>query len=110
MWAAPHAQGRSYGRSMVISQNGIVATSQVVASQAGAQILAGGGSAVDAAIAFQAVLAGAEAVMTGPGGDLFGVFPDAQTRKITGLKGARPGPQTFCSQVLPQDGGEKEAT
>ena len=36
---------------MVISQQGIVATSQVAASQAGAQILARGGSAVDAAIA-----------------------------------------------------------
>jgi gamma-glutamyltranspeptidase / glutathione hydrolase len=45
------ALGRSYGRSIVISQRGIAATSQVLASQAGAQILARGGSAVDAAIA-----------------------------------------------------------
>ena len=43
------AIGRNYGRSMVLSQEGIVATSQVLASQAGAQILARGGSAVDAA-------------------------------------------------------------
>ena len=34
------AQERSYGRSMVISDRGIVATSHVLASQAGAQILA----------------------------------------------------------------------
>ena len=43
--------GRNYGRSVVISQQGIAATSQVLASQAGAYILAKGGSAVDAAIA-----------------------------------------------------------
>ena len=49
-------QGRNYGRSMVISQQGIAATSQVLASQAGAMILAKGGSAADAAIASNAVL------------------------------------------------------
>jgi gamma-glutamyltranspeptidase / glutathione hydrolase len=49
-------QGRNYGRSMVITQQGIAATSQTLASQAGAQILAKGGSAVDAAIAVLAVV------------------------------------------------------
>ena len=56
-------QGRNYGRSMVISQQGISATSQVLASQTGAQILARGGSAVDAAIAANAVLAVTEPLM-----------------------------------------------
>ena len=50
------AQDRSYGRSMVINDRGIVATSHTLASQAGAQILARGGSAMDAAIAANAVL------------------------------------------------------
>ena len=45
------AQDRSYGRSVVATQYGIVATSQVVASQAGARVLERGGSAIDAAIA-----------------------------------------------------------
>ena len=48
------AQDRTNARSMVISPYGIVATSQVLASQAGAEILARGGSAVDAAIAANA--------------------------------------------------------
>ena len=39
---AVSAQDRAYGRSMVITDHGIVATSQVLASQAGAQILAQG--------------------------------------------------------------------
>jgi len=50
------AQDRSYGRSMAITPNGIAATSFTLASQAGAHILAKGGSAVDAAIAANAVL------------------------------------------------------
>ena len=50
------AQDRSYGRSVVATQYGMVATSQVSASQAGALILERGGSAIDAAITANAVL------------------------------------------------------
>jgi gamma-glutamyltranspeptidase/glutathione hydrolase len=46
-----NGQDRSYGRSMVTTDRGIVATSHVLASQAGAQVLERGGSAMDAAIA-----------------------------------------------------------
>ena len=53
------AQGRHAARSMVISRYGIVATTHVQASQAGAEILRQGGSAVDAAIAACARAAGA---------------------------------------------------
>jgi len=48
------AQDRSQARSMVLSDRGIVATSQTLASQAGAQVLARGGNAIDAAIAANA--------------------------------------------------------
>ena len=41
---------------MVISMHGIAATSQTLASQAGAQVLARGGSAMDAAISANAML------------------------------------------------------
>ena len=76
------SQGRNYGRSIVITQQGIAATSQVLASQAGAQILARGGSAVDAAIAANAVLAVVEPMMDGLGGDLFVLYWDAKTGKL----------------------------
>jgi len=67
-------QDRSYGRSMVITDRGIVATSHYLASQAGAQILARGGSAMDAAIAANAVLGVTEPMMNGIGGDLFLIY------------------------------------
>ena len=76
---------RSHARSMVMTQQGIVATSHTLASQAGAQILARGGSAIDAAIAANAVLSVTEPMMNGPGGDLFVLYWDAKTRKLTGL-------------------------
>jgi gamma-glutamyltranspeptidase/glutathione hydrolase len=48
------ARDRSQAHSLVLSDRGIVATSQTLASQAGAQVLARGGSAIDAAIAANA--------------------------------------------------------
>jgi gamma-glutamyltranspeptidase/glutathione hydrolase len=76
---------RSYGRSMVVTQNGIVATSYIQASQAGARILEQGGSAIDAGIAANAVLGVAEPMMNGIGGDLFAIYWDAKTQKLYGL-------------------------
>ncbi len=80
------AQDRDYGRSMVVTDRGIVATSQVLASQAGAQILERGGSAIDAAIAANAVLGVTEPMMNGIGGDLFLLYWDAKSGKLYGSK------------------------
>ena len=79
------AQDRSYGRSMVVTPFGIVATSHTQASVAGAQILAKGGSAVDAAIAANAVLGVTEPMMNGIGGDLFAIYWEAKSGKLYGL-------------------------
>ena len=96
--------GRNYGRSMVIARQGIVATSQTLASQTGAQILAKGGSAVDAAIAANAVLAVMEPMMDGPGGDLFVLYWDAKTGKLTGLNSSGPAPRGLTPQFLASKG------
>lgn len=73
---------------MVISPRGIAATSQTLASQAGAQILARGGSAVDAAIAANAVLSVVEPMMCGIGGDLFAIHYEAKTGTLSGINGS----------------------
>src|SRR5271168_4338852 len=96
--------GRNYGRSIVISQQGIAATSQVLASQTGAQILARGGSAVDAAIASNAVLGVTEPMMTGMGGDLFVIYWDAKSGKLTGLNSSGPAPRALSPDFLAKQG------
>src|SRR5579863_4420044 len=99
-------QGRDYGRSMVISRRGIAATSQVQASQSAAQILARGGSAVDAAIAANAVLAVLEPMQCGPGGDLFVLHWEAATGKLTGLNASGPAPHALSPKYLAAKGFE----
>src|SRR5277367_1364984 len=79
------AQDRGQGRSMVISQSGIVATESPLASQAGAQVLERGGNAVDAAIAAHAVMTVVAPMWNGIGGDLFAIVYDAKSGKYYGL-------------------------
>ena len=97
---------------MVISRHGIVATSQTLASQAGAQVLARGGSAMDAAIAANAVLGVVEPMMNGIGGDLFAIHWNAKTGKLTAINasGWSPAAVTLAGlkakgfDSMPQDG------
>jgi gamma-glutamyltranspeptidase/glutathione hydrolase len=97
-------QARDYGRSMVITQQGMAATSHTLASQAGAQILAKGGSAVDAAIAANAVLGVVEPMMDGIGGDLFAIYYDAKSGKLTGLNASGPAPRGLSAESLTRQG------
>src|SRR5258708_6685761 len=94
------AQDRSYGRSVVMTDRGIVATSHYLASQAGAQILAKGGSAIDAAIAANAVLGVTEPMMNGMGGDLFLIYWDAKTGKLYGLNASGWAPRKLTIEFL----------
>lgn len=101
---AAHAQDRSHARSMVVTREGIVATSHVQASVAGAQILAKGGSAVDAAIAANAVLGVTEPMMNGIGGDLFAIYWEAKTGKLYGLNSSGWAPQALTPEHLRSKG------
>ncbi len=98
------AQDRSYGRSMVITDRGIVATSHYLASQAGAEVLARGGSAMDAAIAANAVLGVTEPMMNGMGGDLFLIYWDAKSGKLYGLNASGWAPRKLSIELLAQHG------
>jgi gamma-glutamyltranspeptidase / glutathione hydrolase len=102
--AVANAQDRSYGRSMVITDRGIVATSHTLASQAGAEILKRGGSAIDAAIAANAVLGVTEPMMNGIGGDLFLIYWDAKSGKLYGLNASGWAPQNLSVDFLKKQG------
>ncbi len=94
------AQDRSQARSMTISDRGIVATSHTLASQAGAQVLARGGSAIDAAIAANATLGVVEPERGGIGGDLFVIYYEAKTGKLTGINASGWAPKGLSIGLL----------
>lgn len=88
--------GRGYAtRSEVIAQNGMAATSQPLATQAALDILKQGGSAVDAAIAANAVLGLTEPTGNGIGGDLFAIVWDGKTGKLHGLNASGRSPHAL---------------
>jgi len=98
------AQDRSYGRSVVATRYGVVATSQMQASQAGARVLEQGGSAIDAGIAANAVLGVVEPMMNGMGGDLFAIYWDAKTGKLYGLNASGWAPKALTIDYLHSKG------
>ncbi len=98
------AQDRSSARSMVISDRGMVATSQTLASQAGAQVLARGGSAMDAAIAANAALGVVEPESCGIGGDLFAIYWDAKTGKLSAINASGWAPKGLTIAALKAKG------
>ncbi len=78
-----------------------VAAGHPSTAQAGAEILAAGGNAVDAAVAMMLVSCASETIFTGLGGGGFATVYDADRRSVRcvdffvavpGLGGARPGP------------------
>ena len=94
----------SQGRSMVVSQRGIVASEQALASEAGAVVLAEGGSAADAAIATSAVMGVMQPMMNGMGGDLFAIEWNAKTGKVSGLNASGWAPERLTLSYLQSKG------
>ena len=92
--------GRWQARSMVETKFGIVATSQTLASAAGAHILEVGGNAIDAAIAANAVLGVVEPMSDGIGGDLFAIYFEAKTGKLYGLNSSGWAPTGLTIEAL----------
>lgn len=88
--------GKSFDtRSEVIAQHGMACTSHPLATQAAIDILKKGGTAVDAAIAANAVLGVVEPEMNGIGGDLFAIVYDAKTKKLYGLNASGRSPYSL---------------
>ena len=83
---------RNQNRSTVASQRGMVCSSQPLASQAGLDVLKRGGTAVDAAVAANAVLSVVEPMSNGPGGDLFAIGWDEASQTLYGLNASGRSP------------------
>jgi gamma-glutamyltranspeptidase/glutathione hydrolase len=87
-------------RSEVLARNGMVATSQPLAAQAGLQILRNGGNAVDAAVATAAVMNVVEPGSAGIGGDVFVIAWLAKEHRLVALNGSGRAPAGATPQHL----------
>jgi len=83
---------RNQNRSVVVCQNGIVCSSQPLASMAGIDILKAGGNAIDAGVCANAMLSVVEPMNCGPGGDLFAIVWIEKDKKLYGLNASGRSP------------------
>ncbi|QKG80135.1 gamma-glutamyltransferase [Tenuifilum thalassicum] len=91
-------------RSEVIAQHGMACTSQPLATQVAIDILKKGGTAVDAAIAANAMLGLVEPTGSGIGGDLFAIVWDARSQKLYGLNASGRSPNSLTLDYFKQKG------
>lgn len=87
-------------------QTGMVAAANPYAVEAGAEILRAGGSAVDAAVAVQAVLGLVEPQSSGLGGGAFMVLHDPKTGKTWTYDGRETAPAAATSALFLNEEGE----
>jgi gamma-glutamyltranspeptidase/glutathione hydrolase len=87
----------------VFARNGLVASSQPLATLAGIRILQAGGNAADAAVATAAALNVTEPTSTGLGGDMFALFYDAKTKRVTALNGSGRAPAALTMEQIKRD-------
>lgn len=92
-------------RSPIYAKNGMVATSQPLAANAGLEILKKGGNAVDAAVATAAALTVVEPTGNGIGGDGFAIV--WMKDQMYGLNASGPSPQSLTIENVKANGHEK---
>ncbi|KAH9864336.1 hypothetical protein J1614_010270 [Plenodomus biglobosus] len=90
-------------RSVVHSTKGIVSCTQPLAAAAGIKILEKGGNAADAAVAVAAAINVTEPSSTGIGGDMFCLFYDAKTKKVSALNGSGRSGQNVTLEKMRKD-------
>ena len=92
------------GRSSVLAERGMCATSHPLAAQAAVEILKNGGNAMDAAIAGAVLLGICEPQMTGIGGDCFALFSPAGSNEIKSMNGSGIAPKLANADNLRAQG------
>ncbi len=85
----------------------MAATSQPLATQVALEILKQGGSALDAAIAANALLGLVEPTGSGLGGDLFAMVWDAETEQLSGLNASGRSPRSLTLEEFQRRGISK---
>jgi len=93
-------------KTEVHSQKAMVVSANPYATAAGQQMLAAGGSAVDAAIAVQLVLSLVEPQSSGIGGGLFMLSYDAKKGELSTLDGRETAPKAAHADWFRQANGE----
>ena len=93
-------------RSVAMARNGMIATSQPLACEAGLTILKKGGNALDAAIAAALALGVVEPMSTGIGGDAFLLYYRASDQRLYGVNGSGRCPRGLTLDALRQRGFE----
>lgn len=96
---------KSEGKA-VTGQNWMITAANPLAVEAGAKVLAAGGSAADAMIAVQAVLGLVEPQSSGLGGGAFLVWYDAETGDLTTLDGRETAPLAATPTLFLKDDGQ----
>ncbi|MEE2930405.1 MAG: gamma-glutamyltransferase, partial [Pseudomonadota bacterium] len=85
--------GRDLGtRSAVVAPNAAAATAHPLATQTALDIMKKGGTAMDAAIAANAMLGLVEPTGNGIGGDLYAIVWDPKTKQLYGYNGSGRSP------------------
>jgi len=84
----------------------MVATSQPLAVQTGIDVLKSGGTAIDAAIAVNAMLGLVEPMSCGIGGDVFAIVWEEATQHLHGLNGSGRSPGSLSRQWFLNQGHE----
>lgn len=95
-------------RSVIHSTEGIVACTQPLAARCGLKILQQGGNAADAAVAVAAGLNMSEPTSTGIGGDMFCLFYDAKTKKVSAMNGSGRAGAKCTLETIRKDLGLKD--
>src|SRR5665648_1300063 len=100
----PHYNPYASRRMTAYAKNGMVATSQPLAAEAGLSVLRKGGNAIDAAIATAACLTVVEPTSNGIGGDAFALV--WAKGKLHGLNSSGPAPQNISLKAVKEAGYE----
>jgi gamma-glutamyltranspeptidase/glutathione hydrolase len=105
MSAVGEVPGRRLGesfvtRSEVLAPAAMAATSQPLATEAALAVMRRGGSAVDGAIAANAVLGLTEPTGAGVGGDLFAIVRDPRGQKLYGLNASGRSPRSLTLEYF----------